>query len=122
MEQWLNDTIPVAVWEKKFFEIKKMQLKGEEERKLEAMREEQERILEELAEQWLSNNAKKLYIHIRYKIALEVKKDMEERPKYAGKSFPFITNMRYATVVMRDDFFIFNKRNVEKWRMCCRNY
>ncbi len=58
MEQWLNDTFPVAVWEKKFFEIKKMQLKREEERKLEAMREEQERILEELAEQWLSNNAK----------------------------------------------------------------
>jgi len=46
------------------------------------MREEQELILEELAEQWLSNNAKKLYIYIRYKIALEVKKDMEERPKY----------------------------------------
>ena len=38
MEQWLNDTFPVAVWEKKFFEIKKMQLKREEERKLEAMR------------------------------------------------------------------------------------
>ncbi|MCB5935842.1 hypothetical protein LI012_08215 [Caldibacillus thermoamylovorans] len=86
MEQWLNDTIPVAVWEKKFFEIKKMQLKGEEERKLEAMREEQERILEELAEQWLSNNAKKLYIHIRYKIALEVKKDMEERPNMREKA------------------------------------
>lgn len=82
VEQWLNDTFSVAAWEKKFFEIKEMQLKREEERKLEAMREEQELILEELAEQWLSNNAKKLYIYIRYKIALEVKKDMEERPKY----------------------------------------
>lgn len=41
-------------------------------------------------------------------------KSYKRQCKRGGKKLPF--HHQYATVVMRDNFLIYNKRNVEKWR------
>ncbi|NWN96944.1 MAG: hypothetical protein HLX45_05180 [Bacillus sp. (in: Bacteria)] len=66
-----------------------MQLKREEERELEAMREEQERILEELAEQWLSNNAKKTIHLYLVQNRTRSKKGYGRETQICGKKLPF---------------------------------
>lgn len=82
VQKWLYEKFSSNEWENLYNLTKEKTSVQIEKEQQKLLREQNKRVFIEIVSEWIKNNENKVYLHVRHRIALQLKKDLKEQRKY----------------------------------------
>lgn len=82
VQKWLFETFSTNEWEKMYKLTKEKERERIEKEQQKLLRKQNMLTFIEIVKEWIKNNENRIYLHIRYKVALQLKRDLEKQIKY----------------------------------------